>query len=72
MRARVGEYKLAYFRQHVLPIVALSDPCHSHLVHPACPVGPKDRTGVNPVKCIELSSSVRARLRGSAVKCFSP
>jgi len=27
MGARVGEYKLAYFRQHVLPIVALSDPC---------------------------------------------
>ena len=26
MGARVGEYKLAYFRQHVLPIVALSDP----------------------------------------------
>ena len=25
MGARVGEYKLAYFRQHVLPIVALSD-----------------------------------------------
>ena len=27
MEARVGKYKLAYFRQHVLPIVALSDPC---------------------------------------------
>ena len=26
MEARVGEYKLAYFRQHVLPIAALSDP----------------------------------------------
>jgi len=24
--------------------------CFFHLVHPACPVGPKDRTGVNPVK----------------------
>ena len=52
MGARVGEHKLAYFRQHVLPIAALSDPCiysdilvDSHLVHP-----------VNPVKCIKLSS----------------
>jgi hypothetical protein len=26
-----------------------------HLVHPACPVGPKDRTGVNPVKRIPVS-----------------
>ena len=26
MEARVGEYKLAYFRQHVLPIAASSDP----------------------------------------------
>ena len=26
MEARVDEYKLAYLRQHVLPIAALSDP----------------------------------------------